>query len=140
MGRGAHWWWLESWICQRLAATFILLHLCFLCSVIFKTLYPLRTLMAKITSSIKTTFFILTAITIYKHAFCDVSISFWRKVVKFDICTVFHEVQPFSHCRPTHEILVFLSVILWSPVINRGPQEWFLCVCACTRVWVCVFS
>lgn len=66
-----------------------------------------------------------TSVTVYNHAFCNVRISFWRKAVTFNIFTVFHQIQHFSHCRLMYKLLVFLPVILWSCVTTRGPQHFF---------------
>lgn len=38
----------------------------------------------------------------------------------FHFVIVFCQIQPYSHCRLMHEILVFMPVILWS---NGGPKS-----------------
>lgn len=111
-----HWRWLESWTYQRLATKLIWLEF-FLCSI----RYSRHLHGQKHPFHFQGTFFNLCLCSM--KLFCIVSISFWRKLVISDISSVFHQIKPCSHCRLINEIIVFLPVILWSPVTIRGSNS-----------------
>lgn len=111
-----HWRWLESWTYQRLATKLIWLEF-FLCSI----RYSRHLHGQKHPFHFQGTFFNLCLCSM--KLFCIVSISFWRKLVISDISSVFHQIKPCSHCRSINEIIVFLPVILWSPVTIRGSNS-----------------
>lgn len=79
------------------------------------------------------TSFNLADITLYNHTFSNAEISFWRKLVIFDILAYATSFNQAIQVIIGWCISFIYSFLLIRYLSTRGPQEWFVSVCVRTQ-------